>query len=256
MIIRDSIQTNLLTEKNIHYSLIMPEDCQKTLFWLHGYRERSEQLLQYEVFDQSAQKHHMAIIFPDVPDTYYLNQSWNHCYTEDFLVEEFIPTVIKKYHLPDESGVTFLAGISMGGFGSLLIGSHYPERFGKIACVSGAFIVDDLLIGNPEITGAVSNIQHFRNLFGDIPSLAEDSARNPWLAVKTALDTGCMPPVYLACGTEDLLYSRNQKMYRQLKMAGTDVTWAEEKGNHDKQFFSHAIPEVLDWLVGGGFQTV
>ena len=136
----DRIQTNLLTENDINYSLIIPPECQNTLFWLHGYQERSEQLLQYEAFMRFAEDHHIAIIFSDTPDTYYLNQEWNQCYTEDFLVSEFIPTVTEKYHLPNERNEMFLAGISMGGFGSLLIGSHYPKRFGKIACISGALL--------------------------------------------------------------------------------------------------------------------
>ncbi len=249
MIIADVLQTNLIPGNNVRYSMILPSNVHKTLFWLHGYQERSDQLLQYKEFMQLAEQHHIAVIFPDTPDTYYIDQKWSHCYTEKFLISEFIPHVTEKYQLPAGRNQTFLAGISMGGFGSLLIGSHYPNYFCKIACISGAFIIDDLLIGNPEITGSISNIIHFQNLFGDIPSLAKDHSRNPCLAAQYSVTTDQLSPVYLTCGTNDLLYTRNKKLYHQLLSLGADVTWAETPGNHDNRFFAPAINRVFNWLV-------
>lgn len=248
MKLTDTIQTNLLPQNKMTYSAILPSNCEKVLFWLHGYRERAEQLLQHEDFVTLAEQHQIAILFPDVPDTYYLNQPWNHCYTEDFLISEFIPSVTEKYHLPNKKEQTFLAGISMGGFGSLLLGSHYPEHFHKIACISGAFILDDLLIGNPEVTGVASNVTHFQVLFGDIPSLAEDPARNPGLAAMHALSSHLLPPVYLTCGTEDLLYPRNKKLRQQLQLAGANIAWSDARGNHDWNFFAPAIAQVIHWF--------
>lgn len=248
MKITATIQTNLLKEHNINYSILLPRNCQKVLFWLHGYQERAEHLLQHAEFASLSEQYHIAIVFPDVPDTYYLNQPWNQCYTEEFIISEFIPAIIERYHLPNDRNVVLLAGISMGGFGSLLIGSHYPERFGKIACISGAFILDDLLIGNPEVTGSAVNFMHFQNLFGDIPSLADDPARNPILAAKHALTAHRLPPIHLTCGTEDLLYTRNQKLFHQLASTGAELSWHSAKGNHDWNFFGPAISQTIDWL--------
>lgn len=248
MKITDHLDTSLLSEDSMEYTLILPSDCQRTLFWLHGYRERARHLLQHPEFERLAEQTHTAILFPDVPDTYYLNQPWNHCYTEDFLVSEFIPAAAEKHHLPGDPQVTFLAGISMGGFGSLLIGSHHPERFGRIACISGAFIIDDLLIGNPEITGSAANAAHFQNLFGDIPSLAGDPARNPRLAAVNAQKENLLPPVYLTCGTGDLLFERNRKLYRQLQLSGAPVIWDDAEGGHEWGFFAPAVSRVMNWL--------
>ena len=136
----------------------------------------------------------------------------------------------------------------MGAFGSLLIGAHNPSLFGKIACISGAFILDDLLIGNPEVVGASANINHFRNLFGDIPTLADDTARNPLLAIETMANKLTLPPVFLSCGTEDLLYNRNTKLHHMLQQLGLDVCWFEEYGNHNWDFFHRAIMQALAWL--------
>ena len=108
--------------------------------------------------------------------------------------------------------------------------------------------MDDLLIGNPEVTGSVSNLAHFQNLFGDIPSLDEDPDRNPVLAAKAAAKTGLMPAVYMTCGTEDLLCTRNRKVCSQLQQAGADVTWTEDAGDHRWDFFAPAMIRMAKWL--------
>lgn len=218
------------------------------MLWLHGYRERSDDLLMHPIFQQLAETHQIAIVFPDVPDSYYLNQSWNRCYIEDFIVKEFVPYITRRYRLPADRNSLFLAGVSMGGFGSLLIGAHNPSLFGKMACISGAFIVDDLLIGNPEVVGPVSNIDHFRNLFGDIPSLADDGTRNPLHAVENMDSKQNLPAVFLSCGTEDLLYKRNTKLRRRMQELDIDITWYEASGNHNWDFFQHAILSAFEWL--------
>ncbi len=250
MKIEQSMYSKYMPNIQIPYTLILPKSCKRTVLWLHGYRERAEQLLANGPFERLAEQYEAAILFPDVPDTYYLNQPWNGCYTENFLMKEFLPTVTVSYDLPRTRDSLYIAGISMGGFGSLLLGSHEPELFGKIACISGAFIIDDLLIGNPEVVGSFANFAHFQNLFGDLPSLADGCERNPLLSSEQALVRHQLPPVFIACGTEDLLYTRNQKLFHKLEMAGADIAWWEDTGNHDWSFFGLAVSHVFQWLCG------
>lgn len=250
MIIKNILQTTLFPSNSIPYAVILPNTCRHTLFWLHGYKERSEQLLTHPIFEQLAETYETAVVFPDVPDSYYINQQWNQCYTEDFFVQELIPYMIDTYKLPSTRDSVSIAGISMDGFGSLLLGIHHPYLFGKIASISGAFIIDDLSIGNPEVIGSVANIGHFRNLFGDIPSLADDASRNPLQAVEILEDNRNLSPIFLTCGTEDLLYLRNIKLRNRLQTLGLDVSWTEAPGNHDWQFFTPAVSRTFEWLFG------
>ncbi|MBQ9967940.1 MAG: hypothetical protein IJO88_04380 [Oscillospiraceae bacterium] len=248
MVIKDTLQTKLLPSGEITCAVILPTTCRATLIWLHGYRERSEDLLSHPVFEQMAEIYQTAIVFPDVPDSYYLNQPWNHCYTEDLLIREFIPYITKQYQLPSARDSMSLAGISMGGFGSLLIGAHYPDLFGKIACISGAFILDDLMIGDPEVVGSPSNIGHFKDLFGDIPSLDGDASRHPLYAIEAMENKQALPPVLLSCGTEDLLHKRNVKLYRRMLRSNLDVSWHEASGSHNWGFFHRAILHAFEWI--------
>ena len=248
MINKNRIQTALLPERELSYAILRPDICKSTLLWLHGYKERSEELLADPLFKQLAEQYQAAIAFPDVPDAYYLDQWWNDCYTEAFLVREFLPHIAEQYRLPMDRNSLFLGGISMGGFGSLLVGAHNPHLFGKIACISGAFILDDVTMGNPEVVGSLSNISHFKKLFGDIPTLAEDISRNPLRAIEAMENKQTLPPVFLSCGRADLLYQRNAKLYYRLRDLSLDVSWYEAHGDHNWEFFRPAIVHAFRWL--------
>ncbi len=236
MIIHHTMQTRLLNGEPLNYTIIFPSSVKKTMLWLHGYNEQAEQILMQSHLETLAETCHTAIVLPDLPDTYYFDQPWNHCYTERCLISEFLPFIHQTYKLPPAK--LTIAGASMGGFGCLLLGSRHPNLFQKIICISGAFILDDLLIGNPEVTGSSSNVSHFQNLFGDFYSLDEDPSRNPFLAASLALQENKLPPVFMACGRNDMLYTRNIRLRDRLLALGADLTWNETDGDHSWNCFN------------------
>lgn len=249
MILKDSISTQLLNVDSISYHIILPTGSaiSNVLFWLHGYQESSEEILSKSNLSLYSEKYQTAIVLPDLPDTYYMNHPWEHCDTEDFFIHEFIPHIDQTYHLSAQCKYTFLAGASMGGFGSLLIGSHHPELFQKIICISGAFIIDDILLGNPEVVGnAQKTFSHFQKLFGDITSLSSSMERNPEIAALQALENGTLPPIYMCCGKQDMLCIRNQKLYHTLQNAGADVSFTIIEGGHDWNCFNKAVDTLFE----------
>jgi len=252
MRITDHIETACFPQGQnaIQYTLLLPESCCRLVLWLHGYKERAAQILTHPVLEQLAEQYGLAVAIPDVPDTFYLNQPWTGCLTETFLCSEYLPALRAKYSLPVSPSCTAVAGISMGGFGALLLGSHHPELFGRIASVSGAYIIDGILIGNEEIVGKSPNaITHFQNLFGDIPSLDVDRNRNPEAAALYALSERTLPPLFLACGKDDIkLYPRNISLHDRLKEAGADITWAEADGSHTWDCYKKILPNLFSWL--------
>lgn len=228
------------------YTIIVPEQVEYSCLWLHGYQERAHHILSHFPLEKLANQYHTAIVIPDVSDCYYLNQPWKHLYTEDVLLKEFIPYLQSNYQLFTCRSTAFIGGISMGGFGSLLLGSH-SDFFSKIVCISAAFILDDITNGNPEVVGS-DNVTHFHQLFGDFSTLRESVERNPIQAARSALRSSKLPPLFFACGTDDLLFTRNQKAYDTLLQAGADVTWFEQSGNHNRDFFTPAIEAAFHWL--------
>ena len=63
-----------------------------------------------------------------------------------------------------------------------------------------------------------------------------------------ATDPTALPPLYLACGTEDELFSGNERFVSEARGHGADVTWASSSGGHDWGFWDRTIQDVLAWL--------
>jgi enterochelin esterase family protein len=56
---------------------------------------------------------------------------------EDYLVDELVPLVDKRYRTLSERGRRGVMGKSSGGYGAMVLGMRHPEVFGAVACHSG-----------------------------------------------------------------------------------------------------------------------
>jgi S-formylglutathione hydrolase FrmB len=70
---------------------------------------------------------------------------------ETFVVDQLIPLIDERFRTLADRGHRAIAGVSMGGYGSLMIAARHPDLFGEAASISGA--VDSNL---PELAAALS----------------------------------------------------------------------------------------------------
>lgn len=240
MLIEDEIQAG------VKYSIVLPKNPEKTLYWLHGYRGDSQEFIhRYKKVEELAEKYKIAIVMPTTGDYEYFDTD-ERC-SAKLLGEVLVKECRKKYNLSNEKENTYIAGVSMGGYGALLLGARYGEIFGKIAAVSGAFIQNDIYNGNPEVVGTgEKQAEEWHKIFGDFSELEFSSERNPYVASCKALETNSLPPIFLSCGADDMLYQRNIYMKTRLSEKGADITWYPHEGKHDWESF--AIEETFRWL--------
>lgn len=62
----------------------------------------------------------MILVMPDAGQSRYINNHDNAVRYEDFFFKEFIPTIESRYRVKAEKGSRAIAGLSMGGYGSLV----------------------------------------------------------------------------------------------------------------------------------------
>ena len=67
-----------------------------------------------------------------------------------------------------------------------------------------------------------------------------------WLLDRTNAEK--LPPLYLCCGTEDMLIDDNRSLVAQADAAGIDVTADFGPGDHDWAYWDTTIQDVLAWL--------
>jgi enterochelin esterase-like enzyme len=120
---------------------------------------------------------------------------------QEALLNEILPHVEAGYNIRRDCEGRAIAGISMGGLESLLIGLSHTDQFAWIGGFSSA-------------------LTHFDSLQGQ--------ALPPDLNTRTA----DLRRLWIACGTEDPLLAANQRSIAWLEMQGLPVTVAETPGGH------------------------
>ncbi len=216
----------------------------KTLFLLHGYTGKAGNWVPPGV----AEKYNFAVVMPSAENSFYLDGEATGRQYQTMLGEELVDYIRKTFSLamgPDE---TYIAGLSMGGFGALHTGLAYPDRFGKIAALSSALIIHELKDILPGQGNAVANYEYYRECFGD-PATAAERDVNPEVLARRLKESGRkIPEIYMACGTEDFLIENNRAMHRFLSELGIDHEYHESKGVHDMAFWQEYIVKASDWM--------
>ena len=222
-----------------------PDRPMRTLFLLHGYTGKAGNWVPEEL----TRKYRFAIVMPSGENSFYLNGlSTGHAF-QTMLGAELVDYVRETFSLAKSPELTYIAGLSMGGFGALHTGLAYPDRFGKIGALSSALIVHEVARMKPGGGNSVANYDYYRECFGE-PSRLEESENNPEVLVrKLKAGNSPVPEIYMCCGTEDFLIESNRQFHHFLENEKVTHRYVEAPGVHDMKFWSEHIVKIVDWMM-------
>ncbi|SDB50499.1 S-formylglutathione hydrolase FrmB [Pseudobutyrivibrio sp. YE44] len=209
----------------------------KTLYLLHGLLGNYNDWISQTRIQKWAEEKNLAVVMPSGDNAFYFNSRtpWNDYGT--FIGEELVEVTRRMFPLSDKREDTFIAGLSMGGFGALRNGIVYSNNFSHVAGLSSAVHIF-------EDTSEEANIGLFDNI-----AEASKTNKNPCVAVEEMLsEKRPIPKFYMACGTQDDLMPANVAFRDFLQEKGIEVTWDEDDYGHDWDFWDSQIKKVLDWL--------
>ena len=215
---------------------------------------------EYSIFERIPDELHLQrlcdiykimIVLPFMPvNCYYISSNDFDC--DSFLANELLLHLQKKYnHIPHTEIV--LGGISMGGYGALLVGAH-TKRFKRILSVSGAFIQNDIIIGNSEIWGRstpdkIAESESYLRYFYPFSDLDRATERNVVMALQALSLCDNKTSFFLSCGTCDRLYNRNKSLARELKKFRFNHSFVQLEGEkHDSDCFRKGLWAGVNWL--------
>ncbi len=217
-----------------------PEHSFKTLYLLHGLLGNYTDWVSGTRIQRWAEEKNLAVIMPSGDNAFYIDKAPGNAYSE-FIGKELVEVTRSMFRLSDKREDTFIAGLSMGGYGAIRNGIVFSDTFGYVGGFSAAA---HLFNEEDKNKGLVSSDA----IFGDSKKAAL-SDMNPEVAVENLIkEKRPMPKFYLSCGTEDGLYNANIELRDFLKEKKADVTWDEEKRGHDWDFWDSQIKKYLDWL--------
>ena len=186
----------------------------------------------------------LAVVMPAVNRSFYANMAHGARYW-DFISEE-LPRIAQSFFpLSDKRADTFVAGLSMGGYGAFKLALNYPDRYAAAASLSGTVDIVQR-IANPDKSDP-NKRKEMEDIFGP-PEPVWGSDNDLFYLVDRLAKRKRRPMLYQWCGTEDYLFEHNERFYRHAKQRGVRVSYSKSPGGHTWDKWDEQIENFLSWL--------
>ena len=144
-----------ILNRDVNYTVYLPEGYETNqrnypvTYLLHGYGDSDDGWIQFGEINRLADAAikqgkiaPMIIVTPDGFKSFYMNAADGSMNYEDFFIKELIPHIEKTFKAKTDKRFRGIAGLSMGGYGSLLYALKYPNLFVAAAPLSAAIWTD------------------------------------------------------------------------------------------------------------------
>jgi S-formylglutathione hydrolase FrmB len=217
-----------------------PADGAPVLYLLHGLSDDATAWTRYTSIERYVEPLGVAVVMPQVARSFYLDQAHGGRYWEHLSQE--VPAVAEAFfRLSGSRDDTFVAGLSMGGYGAMKWALHQPERFAAAASFSGALDLATRQASGalrPDLADAAVGDRQVAGSDDDLLALLERRAA-------ASVD---LPALYVSCGTDDELVSESHAFLAAADRLGVEVTRDLGPGGHEWSYWDRQVQRVLDWL--------
>ena len=190
-----------------------------------------------------AAQYRIIIVTPEGHDGWYTDSATapNEKY-ESYIMQELIPDVERRYRALTTREARAIAGLSMGGYGSLKFAVKYPDRFVFAASMSGALgapawsdkeLIDFVKPSIARVYGPMDNpVRPANDIFKLYDALTPERISQ-------------LPYLYLDCGTEDFLIDSNRTFDALLLKHKIPHEYRELPGKHEWPYWDQQVQEIL-----------
>ncbi len=243
---------------NIHYfshalgmntvaDVIVPQaiDCgnQKPLpvLWLlHGMFGNHADWTRRTAIERYVAPYGIAVVMPSAYNSMYVDMAHGgKFYT---YISQELPQLMRSFfNFSDQREANFIAGLSMGGAGSMLMGLANPQQYSAIGCLSAGAI---------NRTPDAQKHPHHIAVYGEEP--IEGTYKDPYHSARQIILTGAPAPrIYHACGKDDFLLAsahETRDFFQAIPGNPFDYTYEEDKGAHTWSYWDTHIQHFIQFL--------
>ena len=190
----------------------------------------------------------MIIVMPDANTGIrgYFNVIQGNFNYEDFFFKELIPHIEKNYRVRSERRYRAVAGLSMGGGGTIFYALHQPDVFAAAAPLSASTGSWDLeqfkqrsninaLANIPE--KQISDYFNRHSIEGILKNASEDDMKK----IKSIR-------WYISCGDDDFLYEGNSMMHIVFRKNEIPHEYRVKDGGHTWTYWRMELPLVMEFV--------
>src|SRR4051794_4385278 len=128
------------------------------LYLLHGLSDDHTAWLRYTSIERYSAAAGLAVVMPAVNRSFYANEHTGGRYW-DYISEELPRIVGNFFRISHDPAQTYVAGLSMGGYGAMKLALTHPGRFAAAATLSGALDLE-------ELSSRTERVELFERIFG------------------------------------------------------------------------------------------
>ncbi|GHU79037.1 tributyrin esterase [Clostridia bacterium] len=215
----------------------------RVLYLLHGLGDNCEAWTRYTNIERYAREYKLAVIMPEVQRSFYFDMEYGLKYFE-YVSRELPELCGQMFGISAKREDTFIAGLSMGGYGALKCALTNPEKYAGCASFSGVPNIRTVL--DEHVNEA--NKKERQSVFGTELVIKEKD--DPYsLAGQLALTpAGNRPKIYISCGRQDFLYKINAEYDLHLRRLGIEHKYMEWDGEHEWGFWDKSIQYALHYF--------
>lgn len=250
--------------KTVNYTIYLPFDYETSnrkypiTYLLHGYGDNDMGWMQFGeahlIADELIAKREippMIIAMPDGGVSFYINNFDGTVKYEDFFMKEFIPHIESTYRIRAERRYRGIAGLSMGGFGTLNYALKYPEMFSGAYAMSAAIYSENSVLSmdkerweswTARLFGPYPNnkpeklSEHYRN--NNAFDVTKEKGAEAYKQLRLTLD----------CGDDDFLVNDNHRLSIHLNEMGIKHEFRMRDGIHNWPYWRESLPTALKYL--------
>jgi enterochelin esterase-like enzyme len=257
-----SVSSDLLG-RDIPYSVYLPpgydesERSYPVVYLLHGFTDDETAWVQFGEVQRAADRGiadrtipPMVIVMPDADSTWYINDAAGTTPYEEAVFQEFIPAVEETYRIRSEAQFRGVAGLSMGGFGTLVWAMRHPEMFAAAAAFSAGIFTEEGMRAMPWDEYRVP----FSTVFGggeepETRITEHFREHSPLHLARTApVDSLRSVRWYIDCGDDDFLYEGNSRLHIVLRDREVPHEYRVRNGAHNWTYWREHIGKGLAFI--------
>lgn len=226
----------------------------KVLYLLHGLHGDETSWVRFSNVERYAKDTGIAIVMPGVGNSFYQDMAHGERFYT-YMTEELPKFIQGLFPVSRKREDTYIAGLSMGGYGAFFLGLSRPDLYAAAASFSGA--VDIAFHATPlqmpqnsphQVSGEAQLPFFVADCFGDFGKMK--GSHRDVIALYEKADKETLPRLYQSCGTKDYLYGMNKCFYGKMTELGAQIEWRETEGMaHEWDFWDMEIRYLLKtWL--------
>ena len=243
---------SVVMKKAMRAAVILPESYSKgkinypVLYLLHGgyghFNDWITKTPDKTLLHRLADQYNLIIAMPEGEIfSYYLDSPVKKdSQFETYLTKEVIDKIDNTYRTVRTNKGRVITGLSMGGYGALLLATRHPDLYCAAGSMSGAL--------NPDMSSwklppdMAKNIKlEFERILGPVEQVPDTYATFSVVNLADRMKSNGLKLIF-DCGVDDFLIEPNRELHRRLVFNQTPHDYSERPGGHSWDYWQNSLP--------------